>query len=474
MSADSYRVKRICCIGGGYVGGPTSAVIAKMCPHIMVHVVDQNEQRINQWNSDQLPIYEPDLDEIVKECRGRNLFFSQRLQQEIRDADLIFISVNTPTKSFGFGKGRAADLKNLESVSRLIAKYSESNKVVVEKSTVPVRAAESINRILKANQKPGITFQVLSNPEFLAEGEAISNLMNPDRILIGGEDSSEGREAIAALCEIYLNWIPREKIFTTNTWSSELSKLAANAFLASRISSINAISALCEATGADVSEVAHAVGMDSRIGSKYLQAGIGFGGSCFQKDVLNLVYLSESLKLPEIIEMNDYQKSRFAARIINCLFNTITDKKIAILGFAFKANTGDTRESPASYVCRHLLDERAKLCIYDPKVPKIQIMSDLTDYSPEDCERNRSLITIVSNAYEAAKDAHAIVVCTGWEEFKSLDYQKIYDSMLKPAFVFDGRRILNVEELQAIGFYVETIGRKTARPTLLNRYISSD
>ncbi|RWS25898.1 UDP-glucose dehydrogenase-like protein [Leptotrombidium deliense] len=472
MSAEK-RVKRICCIGGGYVGGPTCAVIAKMCPYIEVHVVDQSEERIKQWNSDTLPIYEPGLDEIVKQCRGKNLFFSLNLKEEINAADLIFISVNTPTKNFGVGKGRAADLTNLESVSRLIAQYSESNK-----STVPVRAAESINRILKTNQKTGVTFEVLSNPEFLAEGTAIINLMKPDRILIGGENTKSGHEAIDALCEVYLNWVSSDKILTTNTWSSELSKLAANAFLASRISSINAISAVCEVTGADVSEVAHAVGTDSRIGEKYLQAGIGFGGSCFQKDVLNLVYLCECLQLPEVasywyqvIEMNDYQKSRFVRRIIKSLFNTVTGKKITILGFAFKANTGDTRESPASYVCKYLLEERAKLFIYDPKVPHQHIIRDLTDDRiTDEPDRVKSLITISSNAYEAAVDSHALVICTEWEEFKHLDYRKIYDSMMKPAFIFDGRRILDVEELQDIGFNVQTIGRQTPRP--LSRYIS--
>lgn len=476
-------IEKICCVGAGYVGGPTCAVIASKCPNIRVCVVDSNSKRIDQWNSDQLPIYEPQLEEIVQNCRGKNLFFSNAIQEEIEKADIIFISVNTPTKTFGFGKGKAADLQNLEHVARLIANYSTKSKIVVEKSTVPVRAAESINRILKANTKPGIKFEVLSNPEFLAEGTAIRDLLNPDRILIGGDETPDGRIAIKKLCSVYSNWIPSQKIITTNTWSSELSKLAANAFLAQRISSINAISAICEVTGADVSEVAHSVGSDSRIGSKFLKASVGFGGSCFQKDVLNLVYLSECLNLPEvanywsqIIEMNNFQKRRFALRIIECLFNTITDKKIAIFGFAFKKNTGDTRESPAILVCKHLLEEGAQLCIYDPKVPEQQIMNDLRFPDREDSERIKKLIEVTDSPYEAAFKAHAIVICTEWDEFLELDYKKMYDHMLKPAFVFDGRKIVNVDELQSVGFHVETIGRRTSRPfkTRINRYISSD
>ncbi|XP_054164053.1 UDP-glucose 6-dehydrogenase-like [Oppia nitens] len=477
-------IEKICCVGAGYVGGPTCTVIANKCPDIRVCVVDSNTDRIAKWNSDELPIYEPKLDDIVRECRGRNLFFSNNLKEEIEKADIIFISVNTPTKTFGFGKGKAADLQNLENVARLIANYSTKSKIVVEKSTVPVRAAESLNRILKANTKPGIRFDVLSNPEFLAEGTAIADLLNPDRILIGGEETPEGRRAIQLLCSVYSKWIPEEKIITTNTWSSELSKLAANAFLAQRISSINAISAICEVTGADVSEVAHAVGSDTRIGSKNLMAGVGFGGSCFQKDILNLVYLSECLNLPEvaaywsqIIEMNDFQKRRFALRIIECLFNTVTNKKIAILGFAFKSNTGDTRESPAILVCKYLLEEGARLCIYDPKVPKQQIYSDLKVADNAENEKFKNLIEVVDNPYKATDKAHAIVICTSWDEFLKLDYNKMYDQMLKPAFVFDGRKMVNIEELQSIGFHVETIGRKTSKQpfkTRITRYISSD
>lgn len=329
-----FQIKKICCIGAGYVGGPTCSVIAHMCPDIKVTVVDVNDVRINAWNSDTLPIYEPGLKEVVESCRGKNLFYSTDIDGAIQEADLVFISVNTPTKTYGMGKGRAADLKYIEACARRIVQNSNGYKIVTEKSTVPVRAAESIRRIFDANTKPNLNLQVLSNPEFLAEGTAIKDLKNPDRVLIGGDETPEGQKAVRALCAVYEHWVPSEKIITTNTWSSELSKLAANAFLAQRISSINSISALCEATGADVEEVARAIGMDQRIGNKFLKASVGFGGSCFQKDVLNLVYLCEVLNLHEVarywqqvIDMNDYQRRRFTSRIIDCLFNTIADKK---------------------------------------------------------------------------------------------------------------------------------------------------
>uniref|UniRef100_T1IY28 UDP-glucose 6-dehydrogenase n=1 Tax=Strigamia maritima TaxID=126957 RepID=T1IY28_STRMM len=468
-------VHKICCIGAGYVGGPTCSVIALKCPEIIVTVVDKNKQRIDQWNSEKLPIFEPGLDDVVKQCRGKNLYFSTNVEESIKDADLIFISVNTPTKMFGVGKGRAADLKYIEAAARLIANTAVGHKIVVEKSTVPVRAAESITNILKANTRPEVSFQVLSNPEFLAEGSAINDLLNAERILIGGEQTVEGQGAIKQLCWVYEHWIPAERIITTNTWSSELSKLAANAFLAQKISSINAMSAVCEATGADVSEVAHAIGMDSRIGSKFLQASVGFGGSCFQKDILNLVYICECLNLPEVatywqqvIDMNEYQKSRFTNNIIESLFNTVTDKHIAILGFAFKKNTGDTRESPAIYICRYLLDEGARLNIYDPQVKRSQIISDLSN-SVNSCLIEEAelgvteLVTIHSDPYSAAIGAHALVICTEWDEFVNLDYKRMYDSMLKPAFLFDGRKLLNHEKLLAVGFHVETIGKRLNR-----------
>ncbi|XP_046996990.1 UDP-glucose 6-dehydrogenase isoform X1 [Schistocerca americana] len=459
-------INKICCIGAGYVGGPTCSVIALKCPKIRVTVVDKSTERIAQWNSEKLPIYEPGLDDVVKECRGRNLFFSTDIETAIKEADLIFISVNTPTKTFGNGKGRAADLKYVESAARMIADMATGDKIVVEKSTVPVRAAESILNILRANKKPGVSYQILSNPEFLAEGTAIDDLINADRVLIGGEDSPEGQAAIEKLCWVYEHWISRRNIITTNTWSSELSKLAANAFLAQRISSINSLSAVCEATGADISEVARAVGLDSRIGPKFLQASVGFGGSCFQKDILNLVYICECLNLPEVaaywqqvIDMNEYQKSRFSAKVIESLFNTVTDKKITILGFAFKKNTGDTRESPAIHVSTTLLDEGAKLHIYDPKVEPSQILEDLTHPSvTEEPEKVKKSIEIHSDAYTATKGTHAIVLCTEWDEFVTLDYQRIYNGMMKPAYIFDGRKILDHEALMKIGFQVQTIG----------------
>ncbi|CAK9298467.1 unnamed protein product [Gordionus sp. m RMFG-2023] len=556
------KITKICCIGAGYVGGPTCAVIAYKCPHIKVTVTDINAVRIAQWNSDKLPIYEPGLEEIVKSCRNKNLFFSTDLEENIIDADLIFISVNTPTKEFGLGKGRGPDLKYVESCARLISnsilnnpipKGSNKLKIVVEKSTVPVRAAEMLSFILTSTSfshgnnaassnllasepayedakdyenkiksesngetkdingnathmmngienamddflighnrigNGGVHFEILSNPEFLAEGNAIKDLLEPDRVLIGGHgDTKNGKIAIRALCELYCNWIPSDRIITTNTWSSELSKLAANAFLAQRISSINAISAICEATGAHVGEVAHAIGRDHRIGPHFLKASLGFGGSCFKKDVLHLVYLSECLNLPEVaaywqqvIALNEYQRKRFSDTIVSSLFKTVSNKKIALLGFSFKENTGDTRESSAIHVCRYLLEERAKLTIYDPKVEKAQIQWDLKHYasfhegekSSAETKEWGSIedlvdenVAIVEDVYLATEGAHAIVICTEWQEFKTLDYQRIYDHMCKPAFIFDGRILLNAEKLKKIGFHVHTIGSSFPSP----------
>uniref|UniRef100_A0A182NIV9 UDP-glucose 6-dehydrogenase n=1 Tax=Anopheles dirus TaxID=7168 RepID=A0A182NIV9_9DIPT len=461
-------ISKICCIGAGYVGGPTCSVMALKCPDIQITVVDRSTERIAQWNSDKLPIYEPGLDEVVRQCRNRNLFFSTDIEKAIQEAELIFISVNTPTKTYGNGRGRAADLKYVEGCARMIAEMSQNSKIVVEKSTVPVRAAESIMHILKANHKPGVKYDILSNPEFLAEGTAVEDLLKPDRVLIGGEQTPAGQAAIEKLCWVYEHWIPKKNIITTNTWSSELSKLAANAFLAQRISSINSLSAVCEATGADVSEVARAVGLDSRIGPKFLQASVGFGGSCFQKDILNLVYICEGLNLPEVaaywqqvIDMNDYQKTRFSQKIIECLFNTVTDKRISILGFAFKKNTGDTRETPAITVCRTLLDEGAQLNIYDPKVEPEQIIADLTHPNVTECpEHVKRAVQIFADPYDAVRGTHALVVCTEWDEFVSLNYERIYASMMKPAYIFDGRKILPHERLQQIGFHVQTIGKR--------------
>lgn len=462
-------VKKICCIGAGYVGGPTMAKIAQKCPSIQVTVVDLNEARIAQWHSDDLPIYEPGLDEVVKETRGRNLHFSTDVAKGIREADMIFICVNTPTKTYGVGAGRAADLRYVEGCARQIAELSTGHKIVVEKSTLPVRTAESIKRILDANTGKA-TFEVLSNPEFLAEGTAMRDLDSPDRVLIGGEPSESGQAAVEALAEIYRQWVPAAKIITTNLWSSELSKLTANAFLAQRISSINAISALCEATGANVEEVAYAIGQDSRIGPKFLRSSVGFGGSCFQKDILNLVYLCEHFGLPEVaayweqvVIMNDYQKRRFARRIVSTLFNTVAGKRIAVLGFAFKKDTNDTRESAAIYVCRDLLEEKANLAIYDPEVTAEQIYADLR-VQPElpNGEPNPQL-QIASDPYEAAKDAYAVLILTEWDAFRTdqLDYKRLFRDMKRPAFLFDGRNITDIAELRRIGFEAYGIGKGT-------------
>lgn len=461
------KITKICCIGAGYVGGPTMAVIAQKCQHIQVTVVDLNEQRIKDWNdpnTDNIPIYEPGLSEVVAEARGRNLFFSTDVEKAIDEAQVIFISVNTPTKTYGKGKGMAADLKFIELCARQIAKVSKSNKIVVEKSTLPVRTAEAIKSILD-NTGNGVQFQILSNPEFLAEGTAVSDLLNPDRILIGGDTTPEGEAAINALVDVYANWVSKDKILTTNVWSSELSKLTANAFLAQRISSINAMSELCEKTGADVNEVARAIGMDSRIGSKFLKASVGFGGSCFQKDILNLVYIAKSYGLNEVADyweqviiMNDYQKRRFSNKIVQTLYNTVADKKITFLGWAFKKDTNDTRESAAIYVADDLINEQAKISVYDPKVLKNKILSDLDYLDTRKSSENADAVQVFENAYEACEGAHAIAILTEWDEFTKYDWQKIYDSMQKPAFVFDGRNILNAKELNAIGFIYNAIG----------------
>lgn len=461
------KITKICCIGAGYVGGPTMAVIAQKCPDIQVTVVDLNEQRIKDWNdpnTNNIPIYEPGLSEIVAEARGRNLFFSTEVEKAIDEAQVIFISVNTPTKTYGKGKGMAADLKYIELCARQIAKVAKQNKIVVEKSTLPVRTAEAIKSILD-NTGNGVQFQILSNPEFLAEGTAVTDLLNPDRILIGGDTTPEGEAAINALVDVYANWVDKDKILTTNVWSSELSKLTANAFLAQRISSINAMSELCEKTGADVNEVARAIGMDSRIGPKFLKASVGFGGSCFQKDILNLVYIAKTYGLNEVADyweqviiMNDHQKRRFSNKIVQTLYNTVADKKITFLGWAFKKDTNDTRESAAIYVADDLISEQAKISVYDPKVTRNKILNDLNYLETRSAEENNSAVLSFDNAYEACKGSHAIAVLTEWDEFTTYDWRKIYDSMHKPAFLFDGRNILNAKELEAIGFIYKGIG----------------
>jgi len=447
---------KIFCIGAGYVGGPTMAMIAKHNLNVAVTVVDINQERIDAWNSDDLPIYEPGLAEIVKEARGRNLFFSTDVDQGIADADIIFVSVNTPTKTFGQGAGYAANLQYWEKCARQILQASTSDKIVVEKSTLPVRTAAAMERVLESG-KNGVHFDVLSNPEFLAEGTAIADLENPDRVLIGGHPTAAGQKAVQTLVDIYAAWVPREDILTTNLWSSELSKLTANAFLAQRISSINSISALCEATEANVDEVAHAVGKDQRIGSKFLKASVGFGGSCFKKDILNLVYLCKTYGLDEVAEywhqvvkINDYQERRFVAQIIQEMFNTIAGKRIALLGFAFKANTGDTRESPAILIACELLAEQAKIIITDPQALE-QAKIDLADQIDG--------VTFEPDIYKATRGAHAVALLTDWNEYRTVNYQKIFDSMEKPAFLFDGRNHLDHQALYEIGFNVYAIGK---------------
>lgn len=457
------KIKNITCIGAGYVGGPTMSVIAQKNPDINITVVDLNTTRIAAWNSQdlsELPIYEPGLDKVVEEARGRNLFFSTDIDKAIDQADMIFISVNTPTKTYGKGKGQAADLKFIELCARQIAAVAKSDKIVVEKSTLPVRTAEALKSILH-NTGNGVNFHILSNPEFLAEGTAIQDLQNPDRVLIGGEN----QEAIQALVNIYATWVPKANIITTNLWSSELSKLVANAFLAQRVSSINAISELCEVTGADVNEVSYAIGKDSRIGSKFLKASVGFGGSCFQKDILNLVYIARSYNLhkvadywEQVIIMNDHQKERFADKIIKTLYNTVNGKNIAFLGWAFKKDTNDTRESAAIYVADQLLEEQAFITVYDPKVSEEQIYADLDYLGTRSPEENRRLVKVVTDPYVACQEAHAVAVLTEWDEFKTYDWQKIYEGMYKPAFVFDGRNILDKEQLLEKGFTYNGIG----------------
>jgi UDPglucose 6-dehydrogenase len=482
------KIKNICCLGAGYVGGPTMSVIALKCPEIKVTVVDLNEARIAAWNDedlDKLPVYEPGLAEVVRAARGRNLFFSTEVDSAIDDAEMIFIAVNTPTKTYGEGKGMAADLKFVELCARQIARIAKSDKIIVEKSTLPVRTAQTLQTILDSTGN-GFHFEVLSNPEFLAEGTAIEDLFNADRVLIGGKQTERGQKAIQSLVDIYAHWLSPKQILTTNVWSSELSKLTANAFLAQRISSINALSALCEATEADVDEVANAIGTDSRIGPKFLKASVGFGGSCFQKDILNLVYLCRYFNLPEVanyweqvIILNDYQKYRFAKNIITSLFNTVSGKKITFLGWAFKKDTNDTRESAAIYVAEHLIEDGAEIHVYDPKVSEAKIKADmryvweLNGLSDSKIETKLKQIFVYENPTEALEQSHAIAVLTEWDEFKSYDWSVIYANMYKPAFVFDGRNILDVEKLNAIGFEVKGIGKGSVKEIIFQKSVAT-
>ncbi|MBT6170432.1 MAG: nucleotide sugar dehydrogenase [Flavobacteriaceae bacterium] len=464
-------IKQICCIGAGYVGGPTMSVIALKCPHLKVTVVDINKERIEAWNSDCLPIYEPGLDEIVKKVRNKNLFFSTDIDSAIYNSEVIFISVNTPTKTEGIGAGMAADLKYVELCARTIASVSKTNKIVVEKSTLPVKTAQTLKNIFDNNSLKGISFEVISNPEFLAEGTAVEDLLNSDRVLIGGEETESGNKAIQTVASIYRNWIPEERIVTTNLWSAELSKLVANAFLAQRISSINSISSLCEVTGANINEVANTIGMDNRIGNKFLKSSVGFGGSCFQKDIFNLVYICNHYNLKEVaeywlqvIKINDYQKNRFAENIIKSLYNTVSGKKISFFGWAFKKDTNDSRETAAIYVCDKLLKDGAEINIYEPKIKKDQIHNDLTFLWNLRGEKSNKIkswlknVVIHDNCYSSVVNSHAVAVLTDWDEFLDYDWNKIYNSMQKPSFVFDGRNFLNKKELNKIGFKLYSIG----------------
>ncbi len=447
--------KKILCIGAGYVGGPTMAVIALKCPEYRVEVVDINAEKIERWNSDNLPIYEPGLAEVVNAARGRNLFFSTDVASGIREADIIFVSVNTPTKTFGHGAGMASDLQYWEKTAYQIIEHSQSDKIIVEKSTLPVKTAQALERILHANDK-GLRFEVVSNPEFLSEGTAVNDLLEADRVLVGAHGTPSGQKAAAEVIDIYAHWLERERIITTNLWSSELSKLVANAFLAQRISSINSITPLCEATGAEIDEIAYAVGTDTRIGSKFLKPSVGFGGSCFKKDILNLVYICRSFNLQEtadyweqVIKINEYQTNRFVASMLFNLFNTVVDKRIALFGFAFKANTGDTRESAAIYVARKLLEERALVVISDPQA---------LENARLDLAGHENLV-FEPDPYRAAAGAQAIALLTEWDLYRDLDYGKIYAGMKKPAFVFDGRNLLDHQKLFQIGFNVFPIGK---------------
>ncbi len=466
------KIENICCIGAGYVGGPTMAVIAKKCPNIQVNVVDISSERIKQWNDKDLknlPIYEPGLEEIVNECRGNNLHFSNDIPYHIKRADMIFISVNTPTKTRGIGAGQAVDLKFVEASSREIAKFAEGHTIVVEKSTLPVKTAQTIKDILESTTYhdclQGVkSFSVLSNPEFLAEGSAINDLNNPDRILIGGED----QKAISSLVNIYLNWIDKKKVLTTDLWSSELSKLIANAFLAQRISSINTISALCEATGAHIKDVALAVGMDKRIGKYFLNTGPGFGGSCFKKDISNLVYISNHYGLSEVAEywqkvldINSWQQRRFVELIVKKMFGTITSKKIAILGFSFKSDTNDTRESPAIFICKKLIEEGAILKIYDPKVSFKQISNDLDNKVDNMVDTNNKRWSFSNDIENIFDGVDAIVIITEWVEFQNLNWSEISLKMRKPSWVFDTRSIINKEEVKAQGIKIWQVGCET-------------
>ena len=446
--------KELCCIGAGYVGGPTMAVIASKCSNLKITVVDSNKGRINAWNGplDKLPIYEPGLKKIINNVRGENLFFSHEVEKAVKNSEIIFIAVNTPTKTSGQGMGMAADLTNVKKCAELIAKLSESDKIIVEKSTAPVGTGKEIKSVLNQINKKN-KFQVISNPEFLAEGTAINDLLNPDRVLIGGEKTIEGNKAVNIIADIYKEWIPENKIIKTNIWSSELSKLASNAFLAQRISSINSLSALCEKTGAKIDEVAKAVGMDSRIGSKFLKSSVGFGGSCFKKDILNLVYLCKYFKLDEVaeywenvIKINDFQKQRFSFKIIESLKEVKNKPRVSILGWAFKKDTNDSRESSSIDVVKKLLENGIEVNIFDPMVSKETILKDLDSLS-----KSNLLGVKVSPTLETSLiGSYGICILTEWEEFKEVDFYKVTSKLVKPILFIDGRNIINLDSINGL------------------------
>ncbi|KPA12018.1 UDP-glucose 6-dehydrogenase [Candidatus Magnetomorum sp. HK-1] len=449
--------KRITCIGAGYVGGATMAIIAKKCPEYQVSVVDMDQKRIDEWNSDTIPVYEPGLYEIIKEVRGKNLFFSTDLEQAISINDIIFIAVDTPTKTYGIGEGLASDLKNWITIAHQIRNIAKTDKIIIEKSTLPVKTAESIENILQTGSS--VHFEILSNPEFLAEGTAVQDLLNPDRVLIGSRETPTGLKARDELINIYRKWVPIDKIITTNTFSSELSKLVSNTFLAQRLSTINAVSAICDSTEADIEEVTKAVAADSRIGDKFLKSGIGFGGSCFKKDILSLVYISKMYHLDfvanyfeNIIHMNTYQQHRFVINVIKSMFNSVAGQKICIFGAAFKPNTNDTRESPSIFIAKKLLEEKSNLVISDPKALE-KMKEELKDTS--------GTVSYIQDPYEAVKGCNAIIIITEWEQYINLDYNQIYKNMIKPAFLFDGRNIVDRENCFKIGFNVYSIGKKS-------------
>lgn len=495
----SIRVDKVGCIGAGYVGGPTMTMMAYKCPNIKVYVCDKNVKRIQEWNSGNPPIYEPGLCEILEKTLNVNLFFTHEVEKVIKECDIIFISVNTPTKTYGRDKGLVLDTSMMEDCCRTISRCSKTSKVVVEKSTVPLKTSESLLEILySCRSRQDLNFTVISNPEFLAEGTAISDLEFPSRVLIGGRTDSEmGKAGMSILKRIYSNWVPEDKILMMNVWSAELAKLASNAFLAQRISSINSFSRLCEATGADISQISQAIGSDKRIGNQFLTSSIGFGGSCFKKDVLCLVYLFEHFNLKDeaeywrqVIHLNEVQKVSFSAKIVESMFRSVKNKKISILGFSFKKDTGDVRETPSGTVCFELLQEGADLTIFDPKSNKSEIVSELSKYStgylhdilPLESRKSYSNViisqesTLVSEANSkksihfasdletAIKGSHALVFCTDWDVFREIDFQEAYSNMEKPGFIFDGRNFLDHPRLFKIGFNVFPIGK----PPLIN------